>query len=123
MKYLAIIVSDPVKTIHRKGLLFFLAVVLIFSQSLYARNKSGSIEQIMSIVRDEPRVKDIITDFPEVRLEPEYSSELDIWIINFIHEDKGEVGLITVEPDSHRILEFSFNIDKISLEDRGVWPA
>jgi hypothetical protein len=96
------------------------AVMFLLSQSLYAQNNSSD-EQIMSIVRDDPRVKDILNDFPEVRLEPEYSSNHDIWIVNFIHEDKGEVGLMTIEPESYRILEFNFNIEKVPLEEREVW--
>jgi len=123
MSYIAITISDFELSIYRKSSLFFLLVVLIFPQSLYAQNENSSLEQIMSIVRDEPRVKDILTDFPEVRLLPEYSSKHDIWIINFIHEDKGEVGLITVEPDSHKILEFNFNIDKVPTKEREAWPA
>jgi hypothetical protein len=104
-------------------MLSFFSVVLILTQSLSAQNKSGLDEQIMSIVRDDPRVRDILTDFPEIRLVSEYSRKHDIWIVNFIHEDKGEVGLITVEPESNRILEFSFNIDKVPLADRGIWLA
>jgi hypothetical protein len=104
-------------------MLFFLAVMLLLPPSLYGENTGRVEEQIMSIIRDEPRVKDILIDFPEVRLESEYSSKLSIWIIKFIHEDKGQVGLITVEPESHRILEFSFNIDKVRLEERENWPA
>jgi hypothetical protein len=103
--------------------LFLLAVIILLPQSLYAQNTGRANEQIISIIRDEPRVKDILIDFPEVQLEPEYSSELNLWIINFIHEDKGKVGLITIEPDSHRILEFSFNIDKVRFENRENWQA
>jgi hypothetical protein len=107
---------------HGQRTFLLLAIVLILTQSLYAQNKKITDEQIISIVRDEPRVKDILTDFPEVRLEPEYSKKHDIWIVNFIHEDKGEVGLITVEPDSHKILEFSFNIEKVPRDEREAWP-
>jgi hypothetical protein len=77
----------------------------------------------MSIVRDDPRVTDILTDFPEVRLAPEYSSELDIWIMKFVHVDKGQVGLVTVEPESHEILEFSFSIDKAVGKGREALSA
>jgi len=119
----AIICGEIEHIWHRQCMLILLAVVFLLSQSLFAQNNGSTDEQIMSLVREDARVKDILNDFPEVRLEPEYSKKHDIWIVNFIHEDKREVGLITIEPESYRILEFNFNFDKV-LDERGrVWPV
>lgn len=122
MNWKIIICSDIIHFHYKNIILSLLTFLLFSSQYLYAQDKSVTDDQIMSIVRDDPRVKDILTDFPEVRLESEYSKKFNIWIIKFIHLDKGQVGLITVEPESHRILEFNFNINKIQPEEREAWP-
>lgn len=117
------IIFRDIRSFWRKQYICSLIIFALFSsQYLYAQDKSIPDEQIMSTVRNDPRVKDILTDFPEVRLELEYSRKFNIWIIKFVHLDKGQVGLITVEPESHRILEFNFNINKIQPEEREVWP-
>lgn len=70
------------------------------------------------MLREEARVKDILLDFPELRLEPTYSSEWGIWIIKFMHVDRGQMGIVTVDPETDRVLEFSFNPERARTDDR-----
>ncbi len=77
-------------------------------------------ESVMDAVRADPRVEDILADFREVRLEPEYAAEFGVWVIHFIHPDRGSMGLISVDDESGEILEFSFrpNDARAETEER-----
>lgn len=85
-----------------------LAVVLVLSQGLHAQEMGEVPKRIMSVVKADPRVKDILADSREVRLEPEYAHESGVWIIHFIHADRGHMGLVSVQDETGEILEFSF---------------
>lgn len=100
--------------------LFSTLLILAFLLSLpvLAQNIDDTRERILDRVREDARVKDILLDFPEVRLAPEYAAQWDIWIIEFMHGDR-QVGLVTIDPKTDRILEFSFNIDGIATDERG----
>jgi len=101
---------------QRNGTL--LAVVLALSQGLAAQETGEVPEHIMSVVKADSRVKDILADSREVRLEPEYARELGVWVIHFVHADKGHVGLISVKAESGEILEFSFQADGAEARER-----
>ena len=93
----------------RYGAFSFLVIVVLLSQGLYARERREVPQRIMSIVEADPRVKDILSDFREIRLEPEYAHEFDVWVIQFVHADRGHVGLVSVAAESGEILEFNFH--------------
>lgn len=100
--------------------LFCTGLILAFLLSLpvLAQNTDDTHEHIMDQVREDARVKDILLDFPEVRLEPTYSAQWGIWIIKFMQGDR-QLGLVTVDPQTNRILEFSFDIGGIPRDDHG----
>jgi hypothetical protein len=100
--------------------LFYAGLILAFLLSLpvLAQNTDDRHERIMAQVREDARVKDILLDFPEVRLDPTYSAQWSIWIVKFMQGDR-QLGLVTVDPENNRILEFSFDIDGILRGDHG----
>ncbi|UCD53094.1 MAG: hypothetical protein JSW27_10715 [Phycisphaerales bacterium] len=110
-----------------------LAFAAFLSRGLPAQEAREVPERIMSAVRADPRVKDILADFHEVRLEPEYAPDFGVWIVHFIHADQGPKGLISVDAESGEILEFSFEPDRRPPEHeraeeresdllRSLWP-
>jgi len=94
-----------------------LAFVLVPAPNLLARAQQEIPERILSIVQADPRVRDILADVPEIRLEPEYSADHGVWIIHFVHADQGPKGLISVSAEGGAILEFSFDPDRRQPED------
>ena len=94
----------------------FLALVSAASTAPGTEARRVVPEAIMAAVQADPRVEDILTDFPEVRLEPEYAAEFDVWVIHFVHPDRGSVGLISVDAESGAILEFSFRPNDVPME-------
>ncbi|MHC4520007.1 MAG: hypothetical protein ACYTAS_15565 [Planctomycetota bacterium] len=92
----------------RHWMLVAFALLVGLAHNLHAQERPNVPEHIMAVVRADPRVKDILADFQEVRLEPEYAREFGVWIIHFVHADKGPMGLISVGADNGEILEFNF---------------
>ena len=89
-----------------------LVFALVLSQSLVAQETREVPERIMTAVRADARVRDILADYPEIRLEPEYARQFGVWIVHFVHADQGSKGLISVDAESGEILEFSFDPDR-----------
>ena len=106
-------------TAQRGHILYVVLIsTLLLSLPVLGQNTDETRERIMDQVREDARVKDILLDFPEVRLAPEYAAQWRIWIIKFMQGDR-QVGLVTVDPKTDRILEFSFDIDDIPRGERG----
>jgi len=70
-------------------------------------------EKALAIAKRDDRVKDILTDFPELRTDAQYVEEYGVWIINFLAGDR-KVGMASVSLEQEKVLEFDFNIDEIS---------
>jgi hypothetical protein len=67
-----------------------------FSDSARAQQEQvNDAEQALEIAQDDPRVKDILADFPEIRMVPSYSDRFDVWIIEFLLGDR-EAGIASV---------------------------
>ena len=94
-----------------------LTLAILLSPDLQAQ-ETDVPDHIMTTVRADPRVKDILTDFPEVRLEPRLAREHGIWIVHLVHADKGRVGLVTVAPETGEILEFTFEPEQVRERER-----
>ncbi|UCF16877.1 MAG: hypothetical protein JSW59_05345, partial [Phycisphaerales bacterium] len=87
--------------------------VLLFSDSARAeRAQTSGAEKAIEIARDDPRVKDILADFPEIRMLPSYSERYDVWIIEFLLGDR-EAGMASVSLEQAAVVEFNFRAEKI----------
>ncbi len=69
---------------------------------------SGELEQILQIAKDDPRMKDVLADFPEIELHPHFSEDYHCWMIELTLDER-EAGLVTVSAESNQILEFDFH--------------
>ena len=98
----------PERSERRHWMLVAFALLLGPALNLCAQERPDVPEHIMAVVRADPRVKDILADFQEVHLEPEYAPQFGVWIIHFVHADRGPMGLISVGADGGEILEFNF---------------
>ncbi|MHC4264874.1 MAG: hypothetical protein ACYSUK_02965 [Planctomycetota bacterium] len=67
----------------------------------------------IEIAKKDARVKDVLTDIPGLRIEPRYSAEYGVWIIEFLVNNH-EAGMASVSLEQEKVLEFDFNIDEIS---------
>jgi hypothetical protein len=93
-----------------------LSGVLSFSNFARAEQEQlNSAEQALEIAREDPRVKDILADFPEIRMTPSYSERFGVWIIEFLLGDR-EAGMASVSLEQGAVLEFDFRSDEIIEE-------
>ncbi|MHC4758181.1 MAG: hypothetical protein ACYTE8_05965, partial [Planctomycetota bacterium] len=72
-----------------------------------------AVASALNIAKQNANVKDILTDFPDIRMEPRYSEEYGVWIIEFLTDDR-EVGMASVSLEQEKVLEFEFNINEIN---------
>jgi hypothetical protein len=78
---------------------------------------AGRSRQIRETLEGDPRFRELLEVYPELRLAPRFVDEYDCWIVEFII-DKGEVGMATVSPDGKRILEFGeFDAERPEPDD------
>jgi hypothetical protein len=70
-------------------------------------------ESAISIAKQDARIEDILTAFPEIRMEPKYSEEYGVWIIWLLTDDR-QVGMVSVSLEQEKVLEFEFNINEIN---------
>ncbi|MGD8499966.1 MAG: hypothetical protein PVJ86_04925 [Phycisphaerales bacterium] len=80
------------------------------------REQINDAEQALEIAQDDPRVKDILADFPEIRMVPSYSERFDVWIIEFLLGDR-EAGMASVSLEQGAVVEFNFKTEEI-IEQR-----
>ncbi|MHC4431814.1 MAG: hypothetical protein ACYTBS_08240, partial [Planctomycetota bacterium] len=76
------------------------------------QEQAGGAEQALDIARDDPRVEDVLADFPEIRMAPSYSERFDVWIIEFLLGDR-EAGMVSVSLEQRAVLEFAFETDEL----------
>ncbi len=95
------------------GTAVFLSCVLAFSNcALAERERISGAEEALEIARDDPRVKDILADFPEIRVLPSYSEHYDVWIIEFFLDDR-EAGMASVSLEKGAVVEFNFRAEAV----------
>ncbi len=73
-------------------------------------------EKALSIARADPRVKDILTDFPTIRLVPTFAEKYGVWIIEFMRDDR-EAGMTSVSLETEEVLEFHFQPKRLRETD------
>ena len=94
-----------------------LAGVFSHSDSASAeQERVDDAEQALEIARKDPRVKDVLADFPEIRMLPSYSERFDVWVIEFLLGDR-EAGMASVSLDHATVLEFDFKTDELIEPD------
>jgi hypothetical protein len=90
-----------------------LSGVLSLSTSARAQQEhANGAEQALEIAREDPRVKDVLADFPEIRMMPSYSERFGVWIIELLLGDR-EAGMASVSLEQAAVLEFDFKTDEI----------
>ncbi len=103
-----------IDTICYNLLLLILCCVISFLPfANTSESQEISAEQAMDIAKDDPRVKDILTDFPRVHLIPSYNEAFHVWIIELLYSDAGEVGFVSVSPKEKSVVEFDFNVNRV----------
>lgn len=104
------------KTLRWQWILTWTMVMLcctFFSDiALAEREQISGAEQALEIARGDPRVKDMLADFPEIRMMPSYSERYDVWIIEFLLDDR-EAGMASVSLEQAEVVEFNFRIGEI----------
>ena len=84
--------------VYRWQLILFWTCVLLsgafpFSNSACAeQEQANGAEQALELAREDPRVKDILADFPQIKMMPSYSERFDVWVIEFLIGDR-EAGI------------------------------
>jgi len=90
-----------------------LAGVFLFSDFARAeRQQLSGAEKALEIARDDPRVQDILADFPEIRMVPSYSERFDVWIVEFLLGDR-EAGMASVSLEQAAVVEFNFRAGEL----------
>ena len=84
---------------------------------LAAQEHDELAERALAIARDDPRVKDVLADFPETRMVPAYLERFDVWTIELLLGDRREVGLVSVSLERGEVVEFNFNVDEVRDAD------
>ena len=98
-----------------KALIFlFILFPLLISVNAFSKEQvQQEAEKALNIAQRDDRVKDILTDFPELRMDAQYAEEYGVWIINFLADDRN-VGTASVSLKQEKVLEFDFNIDEVT---------
>ncbi|MHC4293902.1 MAG: hypothetical protein ACYSTX_06355 [Planctomycetota bacterium] len=98
-----------------KYLLLSSILIILFSCIISFSNEEfgEDAEAALVIAQKDPRVEDVLTDFPELRIEARYSDEYEVWIIEFLSDDR-EIGMASVSIEQEKVLEFEFNVEEIS---------
>lgn len=80
-------------------------------------------ERALDIVRDHPRTRDILADFPDLRLVPEYSERYRVWVVSFAGENGRIGGEAAVSLEAGEVVEFSVDPRRLQevFEEEGVW--
>jgi hypothetical protein len=95
-----------------------LSGVFSFSDSACAeQERVDSAGQALEIAREDIRVKDVLADFPEIRMVPSYSERFDVWIIEFLLGDR-EAGMVSVSLEQRAVLEFAFETGELLERSR-----
>ncbi|MHC4131704.1 MAG: hypothetical protein ACYSR3_06900 [Planctomycetota bacterium] len=90
-------------------LIFLFSYTISFSEETYTQDAEAAI----IIAQQDPRVEDVLIDFPGLKMDARYSDEYGVWIIEFL-SDSRETGVASVSLEQEKVLEFEFNIDEIS---------
>ncbi|MBD3265380.1 hypothetical protein GF373_01815 [bacterium] len=96
------------------ALVFFFFLVMVSLP--YAAETDLTKIQVLEIAEQDPRVKDILLDFPAISLKPHYAEEYNAWIVDILHDETKKVGLVTISPTKKEIMEFNFNIKALERE-------
>ncbi len=84
-----------------------------FSNSAWAEQEQvNGAEQALEIAREDPRVKDILADFPQIKMMPSYSERFDVWVIEFLLGDR-EAAIASVSLEQGAVLEFDVRTDEL----------
>jgi len=98
--------------------LLSLAFLFVLCTSAPAEQEHDELaERALEIARNDPRVKDILADFPEIQMVPAYLERFDVWTIELRLGDRREVGLVTVSLERGEVVEFNFDIDRAREPD------
>lgn len=97
-------------------IIFYFAGFSGYSNCAFAEQEREGVEQALEIARRDRRVKDILTDFPQIRMQPNYSDQYGVWIIEFLVGDR-EAGMASVSLEQKAVVEFNFNINEITEAD------
>ncbi len=100
-----------------------LLVLLLVSVCICAPakpNRDVLAERALDIARDDPRVEDILADFPEIELVPHYLEGDNVWLIGFLVDDRIEAGFASVSLERGAVVEFEFDIDRLKETDEDI---
>ncbi|MBN2326025.1 MAG: hypothetical protein JXR73_02650 [Candidatus Omnitrophica bacterium] len=74
--------------------------------------------EALETAEEDPRVQDVLSDFPEARLRPNYSEEHKLWIFEIHLGDWGEMGIAVVSPEQKKVIEFAFHPPDVDNDEK-----
>lgn len=82
-----------------------------------AAQEEKAREEVLAIARSDERVSDLLADVEGLRLDAYFAEQYDVWMVEILHPERGEVGFLTLSLEQGEVLEFSVDRGRLFGDD------